>query len=152
MELKSSWTFLSIKHSQGTKSKNVFKQSRSSFKKLVHICTISKLLKMNYKCQFGGMCVHLRFHRMWYVLSCKRRWWWASLHFSWIFWIFLIVLGSTYEGGIESALGVDSASFALILTYRFLPKDLWIFLGWGVASFCVEMLVQYVVRLPRTWI
>ena len=51
------------------------------------------------------------------------------LHLSWIFCIFLIVLGSTYKGGIESALGVDSASYDLLLIDRFLPKDLWIFLG-----------------------
>jgi hypothetical protein len=34
-----------------------------------------------------------------------------------------------YEGGVESDLGVKSTSYDLILTYRFLPKDLWVFLG-----------------------
>ena len=34
-----------------------------------------------------------------------------------------------YEGDVELALGVNSTSYDLILTYGFLPKDLWIFLG-----------------------
>jgi len=38
-------------------------------------------------------------------------------------WIFLIVLESTYEGGVKSALGVDYASYDLISVYGFLPKD-----------------------------
>jgi len=41
LELKSSRTFLAIKRCQGTKSKKVIKQSRSSSKKLAHICAIS---------------------------------------------------------------------------------------------------------------
>jgi len=51
------------------------------------------------------------------------------LHLSWIFWIFLIVLESTYEGGVKSALGVGYASYDLISVYGFLPKGLWIFPG-----------------------
>jgi hypothetical protein len=35
----------------------------------------------------------------------------------------------TYEGAIGSAIGVDSGPYDLVLIYRFLPKDLWIFLG-----------------------
>jgi hypothetical protein len=80
-------------------------------------------LKVNYKCQSGGMCNHVGFYVMWYVRSCELRWWASPPQL--VFWIFLIVLGSTYEGGVESALGVDSASDDLILIYRFLPKDLW---------------------------
>jgi len=86
-------------------------------------------LKVNYKCQSGGMYNHVGFYMMWYVRSCELRWCCGLLHLSWIFWIFLIVLRSTYKGGVESALGVDSATYVLILIYRFLPKDLWIFLG-----------------------
>jgi len=70
-------------------------------------------------------------------------WGGGLLHFSWIFWIFVIVLGSMYKGG---------ALYDLILAYRFLPKDLWIFLGWGVGLIYIGMPVQYVMRLPRTWI
>jgi len=44
-------------------------------------------------------------------------------------WIFLIVLESTYEGGVKSALGVGYALYDLISVYGFLPKDLWIFPG-----------------------
>ena len=78
VELKSARTFLAIKHSQGTKSKNVIKQSQSSLKCwCIFAPLVVKLLKMNYKCQSGGMCVHLRFYMMWYVLSCKLRWWWV---------------------------------------------------------------------------
>ena len=44
-------------------------------------------------------------------------------------WIFLIILESTHEGGIKSALGVGYASYDLISIYGFLPKDLWIFPG-----------------------
>jgi len=44
-------------------------------------------------------------------------------------WIFLIVLESTYEGGVESALGVGYVSYDLVSIYGFLPKDGWIFLG-----------------------
>jgi hypothetical protein len=44
-------------------------------------------------------------------------------------WTFLIVLESTDEGGIKSALGVGYASYDLIFVYGFLPKDLWIFPG-----------------------
>ena len=33
-------------------------------------------LKVNYKCQSGGMmCIHVGFYVIWYVLSCKLRWW-----------------------------------------------------------------------------
>ena len=39
-------------------------------------------------------------------------------------WIFLIVPESTYEGGVESALGVGYASYDLVSIYGFLPKDL----------------------------
>ena len=46
--------------------------------------------------------------------------------------IFPLVLESTYERIIESATDVDPASDELILDYRFLSKDCWIFLGWGV--------------------
>jgi len=42
-------------------------------------------------------------------------------------WIFLIVLESTYKGGVKSALGVGYALYDLISVYGFLPKDLWIF-------------------------
>jgi len=46
-------------------------------------------------------------------------------------WIFLNVPESTYEEGVESALGVGYASYDLISIYGFLflPKDLWIFPG-----------------------
>jgi hypothetical protein len=39
LELKSSQTFLAIKRCEGTKIRNVIKQSRSSIYKLAHICT-----------------------------------------------------------------------------------------------------------------
>ena len=32
-----------------------------------------------------------------------------------------------YEGTIGSAIGVDSGPYDLVLVYRFLSKDLWIF-------------------------
>jgi hypothetical protein len=44
-------------------------------------------------------------------------------------WIFLIVLKSTYEGSVESALGVGYVSYDLVSIYGFLPKDLGIFPG-----------------------
>ena len=44
-------------------------------------------------------------------------------------WIFLIVPESTYEEGVESALGVGYTSYDLISIYGFLPKDSWIFPG-----------------------
>jgi hypothetical protein len=41
LELKSSWSFLAIKHCQRTESKKVNKQSQSSIYKLAHICATS---------------------------------------------------------------------------------------------------------------
>jgi hypothetical protein len=67
-------------------------------------------------------------------------------------WIFLIVLESTYEGGVKSAFGMGYTLYDLISVYGFLPKDLWIFPGGGVGLIYVGMPVQYVVHLPRTWI
>ena len=59
LELKSSWTFLAIKLCQGTKSKKVIKRSRSSSKKLAHICIISGLAvkttpSSQFDMRFGG--------------------------------------------------------------------------------------------------
>ena len=45
-------------------------------------------------------------------------------------WIFALVLESTYEGAIGLAIEVDSGPYDLILVYKFLPKDFWIFLGY----------------------
>ncbi len=45
-------------------------------------------------------------------------------------WIFPLVLESTYKGAVGSAIGVDSGPYDLVLSYRFLSKDLWIFSGW----------------------
>ena len=56
-------------------------------------------LKVNNKCQSGGMRNRVGFYMIWYVRSCN--WGGGLLHLSWIFWIFLIVLESTYEGGIK---------------------------------------------------
>jgi hypothetical protein len=44
-------------------------------------------------------------------------------------WIFPLVLESTYEGAVGSAIRVDSGPCDLVLFYRFLSKDLWIFPG-----------------------
>ncbi len=44
-------------------------------------------------------------------------------------WIFPLILESTYKGAVGSAIGVDSGPYDLVLVYRFLAKDLWIFLG-----------------------
>jgi hypothetical protein len=55
-------------------------------------------LKVN-KCQSGGMHNRVGFYTIWYVRSCGRGG--GLLYLSWIFWIFLIVLESTYEGGVE---------------------------------------------------
>ncbi len=44
-------------------------------------------------------------------------------------WIFPLVLESTYKGAVGSAIRVDSGPYDLVLVYRFLPKDLWIFLS-----------------------
>ena len=64
------------------------------------------------------MCIHVGFYVMWYIWSCK--------------WIFPLILESTYEKAVGSAIGVDSGPYDLVLIYRFLLKDLWIFLGWCV--------------------
>jgi hypothetical protein len=45
-------------------------------------------------------------------------------------WIFPLVLKSTYEGAIGLASCSNSNPYDLILVYRFLSKDLWIFSGW----------------------
>ena len=44
-------------------------------------------------------------------------------------WIFLIVPESTYEGSVESALGVGYVLYDLVSVHGFLPKDHWIFPG-----------------------
>ena len=45
-------------------------------------------------------------------------------------WIFPLVLESIYEGAVGSTIGVDSGLYDLVLSYRFLLKDRWIFSGW----------------------
>ena len=45
-------------------------------------------------------------------------------------WIFPLVPESTYEGAVGLAICSNSDPYDLLLTYRFLPKDLWIFSSW----------------------
>ncbi len=67
---------------------------------------------------------------MWYS-TFNRVKWGGELHLHHLRWIFPLVLESTYEGAIGSAIGVDSGPFNdLVLSYRFLSNDLWIFSGW----------------------
>ncbi len=54
--------------------------------------------------------------------------WGGELHH--LRWIFPLVLESTYERVARSAIGVDSGPYDLVLSYRFLSKDLWVVYGW----------------------
>ena len=38
--------------------------------------------------------------------------------------LLMLVLESTYEGAVGSAIGADSGPYNLVLSYRFLSKDL----------------------------
>ena len=64
-------------------------------------------------------------------------------------WIFPLVLKSTYKGAIGSAFGVYSGPCDLVLVYRFLSKDLWIFSGWcgGYATWDTSMILWRVSHL-----
>ena len=64
---------------------------------------------------------------MWYSTFDCVKWGGELLHLR---WIFPLVLESTYEGDVGSAIRVDSGPHDLVLLYRFLLKDLCIFSGW----------------------
>ena len=68
-------------------------------------------------------------------------------------WIFPLVPESTYEGAVGSAICLNSDPYNLILVYRFLSKDLWIFSGWcggyptwdssmicGASAICLDLM------------
>ena len=48
LELKSLWSFLAIKHCQGTKSKKIIKLAKSSLIKVAHICANGSIHVNNF--------------------------------------------------------------------------------------------------------
>ena len=84
-----------------------------------------KWMKSDLECWSKRMCIHVGFYVIQYIWSCEVRWWTSPPQ--------MVISPRTrvyIQGAVGSAIGVDSGRCDLVLFYRFLSKDLWIFPGW----------------------
>jgi hypothetical protein len=84
--------------------------------------------KMNWnelRCQSERMCIHVGFYVIIVHAIARKEVSTLTPQMD-----LSLVPESTYEGAIGSAICSNSDPYDLLLTYRFLSKDLWIFSGW----------------------